>query len=97
MHFYGDDEKDEKSPAWASSRYPKKGHSCTKEVRYNPQHRDASTQNLRLLPQKCERYVRDKKNSSFEARGQGHSDLKQHATFHYPKMYPNLGFLCLII
>ena len=29
--------------------------------------------------------------SSFEASGQGNSDLKQYATFHYPNMYPQYG------
>ena len=29
--------------------------------------------------------------SSFEASDQGHSDLKQFETFHYPYMYPQYG------
>ena len=46
---------------------------------------------MRLLPQKCGIYVWDMKFSSFEASGQGHSDLKQYATFQYPNMYPQYG------
>ena len=74
------------------------GHSCPKMVPYNLYYSDASTQKFDIdATKKCGRNVGDMILSSFEARGHGHSDLKQYATFLYPNMYPKMGFLCHIV
>ena len=57
--------------------------SMPKVIRNNLQHPSASIQKIEIVASnKCGIYVEDMMFSSFEASDQGHSDLKQYATFH---------------